>query len=128
MTEITGYTQDELLGMSSILDCVIEADRDMLRGFMDGAETDGADDLGHDIGQQLLRREAAAGPEADRDRRIQVAPRDVPDGEGHRQHREAEGKRDTKKADPDVGEGRRKNRRIDIVIETGNGTDGETAP
>lgn len=31
-------------------------------------------------------------------------------------------------ASNDTDEGRRKNRRIDIVIETGNGTDGETAP
>jgi two-component system, sensor histidine kinase and response regulator len=35
MTEITGYTQHELLGMPSILDCVVEGDRELLERFLD---------------------------------------------------------------------------------------------
>ena len=35
---------------------------------------------------------------------IQMAARDVPDGEGHRQHRQAEGERDAEEADADARE------------------------
>ena len=35
MVEITGYRQEELLGMDSILECVVGEDREQLRSFLD---------------------------------------------------------------------------------------------
>ena len=64
-----------------------------------------AQHLRHDVRGQLRGREAAACPQAHRDRRVQVAARDVPDGEGHREHGQAEGERNAMQADADVRKG-----------------------
>ncbi len=74
------------------------------------AASDRAQHLGDDVGQELAAREPAAGPEPDRDRRIEVAARDVPDGVGHRQHGQAEGQRDAEEADAQLGKRRRQHR------------------
>jgi hypothetical protein len=65
----------------------------------------GADHLRHDVGRQLLGREAPACPKADRHRRIEVTAGDVADREGHRQHREAECQRHAVQPDADFREG-----------------------
>ena len=62
------------------------------------ARHEGASHLREDVGRQLRGRESPAGPEARRHRRVQVAPRDVPDGIGHRQHRQPERERHAERA------------------------------
>ena len=54
---------------------------------------DAADDLGDDVGRGFLSGEAAAGNLAERDRRVQVAARNVADGVGHGKHRKAKRER-----------------------------------
>ena len=66
---------------------------------------DRADHLRDDIGADVLRREAPAGGKPDRHGRVEVAARDVADGVGHRQHRQAEGERDAEEPDADLGKG-----------------------
>ena len=61
-----------------------------------------AQHLGDDVGHQILRREAASGDEPDGHGRVEVAARDVADGVGHRQHRQAEGEGHAEEADADV--------------------------
>lgn len=68
---------------------------------------DRSKDLGDNVGDDLGRGEAAAGPEADGDRRVQVAAGNVADGVGHGHHGEAESKGHSEKTDPHVREGRR---------------------
>ena len=54
---------------------------------------DAADDLGDYVGRGFLSGEAAAGNLAERDRRVQVAARNVADGVCHGEHRKTEGER-----------------------------------
>ena len=61
----------------------------------------GTDDLGADIGENLVRRKAPAAPQSDRDRGVEMTARDVADGVGHRQHRQAKSKRNASQADSD---------------------------
>ncbi len=51
MAEITGYSQEELLAMPSILHCVVEEDRDLLNRFL----SDGAPECGTTGGRYQLR-------------------------------------------------------------------------
>ena len=66
------------------------------------AGRDPAQHLGHDVGQQVLRPEPAAGPQADRHGGIEVAARDVADRVRHGHHRQAEGEGHTEEADPEL--------------------------
>jgi hypothetical protein len=59
------------------------------------------------VGKDVGRGEAAARPQADRDRRVEVAAGNVPDRVGHGEHAQAEGERDAEKPDAELGEGRR---------------------
>ncbi|MOA17077.1 hypothetical protein D3C78_1373190 [compost metagenome] len=63
-----------------------------------------AQHLGDDVGQQFLCLETAAGPKANRNRRVQVAARYVAYGEGHGEHGQAECQRYAVQPDPDLGE------------------------
>ena len=63
---------------------------------------DGADHLGDDVGDDVLAGAAPGAPQADGDRRVEVAARDVTDGISHGQHGQAECKGNAEKADPEV--------------------------
>ncbi len=76
-------------------------DRDGVEGC--GGD-DGADDLRDGVGQDVLPGEAAACRQANRDGRVEVTARDVADGIGHREHRQAEGERHAEQADAHVRE------------------------
>ena len=67
--------------------------------FQHRRRADRAGNLEHDIGDDIAERNAASGPEADRDRRIEMGAGNMPDGIGHRHHGEAESKRDADKTD-----------------------------
>src|SRR5580704_13959448 len=67
---------------------------------------DCAEHLGDDIGRQLRKGKPFPHREADRNCWIEMATRDVADGESHRHHGEAKSQRHTKQADPDAGERR----------------------
>src|SRR5262245_61981122 len=67
---------------------------------------DGADELGDDVGNDLSGGEAAARGQAEGYRRIDMASRNVADRIGHGQEREAEGQRNTEKADADLWKAR----------------------
>src|ERR1700759_2605699 len=64
-----------------------------------------AQHLSNDVREQILRREAAARTQADRNRRVQVPARHMTDGECHGEHRQAEGQRYPYKADAQSWEG-----------------------
>ncbi|KAG1244111.1 hypothetical protein G6F46_015292 [Rhizopus delemar] len=64
-----------------------------------GCRHDRPQDLRDHIGQDVLGGEPAAGKEADRDRRIEVAAGDMAHRERHRQHRQSECQRDACEAD-----------------------------
>ena len=66
---------------------------------------DGADHLRDDVGHDIGGLELSGGPEPDRDRRIEVAARDVADGIGHREHGQAEGEGDPEEADAERRKG-----------------------
>src|SRR5262249_11427955 len=63
--------------------------------------------LRHDVGRDVLPVEPLAERQPDRDRGVEVAARDVADGVGHRQHRQAEGQGDAVEADLGPGIDRR---------------------
>jgi len=62
------------------------------------------------IGTEFGRGEPAAGPEPNRDRRIQMTTRDVSDRMSHRQHGQTECEGDTHESDSGFGEGRGQDR------------------
>ncbi|MNE94205.1 hypothetical protein D3C80_1921460 [compost metagenome] len=57
-------------------------------------------DLGNDVGRQLPGRKPPAHVQAQRNGRVQVATRDMPDGERHGQHRQAERQGNPQHANP----------------------------
>ena len=63
-----------------------------------------AGQLSEDIGQQLAGRSAAAGKQADRNRRVEMSARDVADRIGHRHDGQAEGQRHADQANANFGE------------------------
>src|SRR6516162_8711696 len=60
------------------------------------------DHLSDDVGNNVTGGAASRAPQADRDRRVEMAARNVPDGISHRQHRQPECERNTQKADPEA--------------------------
>ncbi len=70
-----------------------------------------AEHLGHDVRGEFAGRETAAGPEADRDRRVQVAAGNMADGIRHRQDGQAEGKGYAMQADANMWKRSREARR-----------------
>jgi hypothetical protein len=64
----------------------------------------GTDDLGDDIGGNVLRGKAPTRSEAHRHRWVQVAPGNVADGERHRDHAQAESEGNSEQADADMRE------------------------
>src|SRR6185312_1966191 len=60
---------------------------------------DSAQHLDDDVARQARGRETPARPQADRDSGIEMAAGDMADGEGHGQHRQAEGQRHADKTD-----------------------------
>ena len=67
-----------------------------------GGAGDRAEHLRDDVGHQLGGLEPPARPQADRDRRIEMAARDVADRIGHGQDRQAERQRDAGEADAEL--------------------------
>lgn len=61
-----------------------------------------ANHLGDNVGSQIGRWEALAGPQPDRNGGVQVAARNMADGIGHCQHGQPKGKRDADKPDAEV--------------------------
>lgn len=70
----------------------------------DARARNAADELGGHVGGQLFGGEALAHDQADRNRGVEVAARNMADRVGHGEHREAEGERDAEQADADLGE------------------------
>ena len=64
---------------------------------------DAAEHLGNDVGRKFFDRESFGDDQADRDRRVDVAPGDVADGESHGEQGESEGQRDPGEADAEPG-------------------------
>ena len=65
---------------------------------------DRRDDLGDDVGQDVAGVSPLAQPQPQRHGGVEVAPGDVPEGVGHREHRQAEGQGNAQQPDPDRGE------------------------
>ena len=63
-----------------------------------------ADHLGRDVGRGVGGREPLAGDQPQRDGRVEVRARDVPERVGAREHREPEGEADPERADALAGE------------------------
>ena len=74
----------------------------------DSGSCDGSKDLRDDVGQELRRCETFANDQADGNCGVQVAARDVADGEGHGEDGETEGESYSDEADSQIWEGRRK--------------------
>src|SRR5262249_38417887 len=62
-------------------------------------------------------------PQSDRNGRVEMTPRYMADGEGHGEHRQAEGQRDAREADPQGREGRRQHRTATTPEYQPEGTD-----
>src|SRR5208282_5723879 len=69
-----------------------------------------AQNLHDDVRDHVRAGETAAGPESDRNRRVDMASGYVPDRVGHREQRQSERERDTGEADAKVREARREHR------------------
>ena len=67
---------------------------------------DRADQLRDHVLNDVTRREAATGHQADGNRRIEMAPRYVPDGVGHGHDGKTEGQCNAKESNANVGESR----------------------
>ena len=63
-----------------------------------------AGQLSQDVGQQLAGRSAAAGEQADRNRRVEMSARDAADRIGHRHDGQPKRQRDADQANADFGE------------------------
>src|SRR5689334_2600982 len=84
----------------------IEVGCSACNGVKDRCSDHATNDLRHDIRNHILHRKAPASGEADSDRRVEMASRDMADGVSHCEHSQAEGERDTKQADADLREAR----------------------
>src|SRR3954452_21719144 len=86
-----------------------EASKDKIR-FPAGDEIensgtgDGSSDLSYEVRKEFVGREAFADNESDRDCRVEVAARDVPDSVCHREHRKSEGKGNADETDAKLRE------------------------
>ena len=65
---------------------------------------DAAENLRYDVGSQFAGWETSGRPQAEGNGRVDVTARDGADGIGHGEQGEAEGERDTDKADAGFGE------------------------
>lgn len=77
--------------------------------------SDGTDDLRDDVWDGFRFGMPSADDEPHRDSRIEMAAGDVSDGVGHGQNGETEGKRDTDKADAELGAVRKEHGREDCA-------------
>src|SRR6266480_2467872 len=70
---------------------------------------DSAEHLRRDVGRELAGRETTTSPKPDRNRWVEMATRDMADGECHGQHRQTERERNTEQTNADVRKCRSKN-------------------